>query len=369
MTAYNKTFFKPLHFAKNNQKEFEIELRKEVNEYFQDKKVKRTGGWRFALKLPLVLAIYFVPFILILTGLIQNYWILALLAIIMGFGMAIIGMAVMHDANHGSASSKGWVNFLVGNVINFIGGFAVNWRIQHNVLHHTYTNVDGYDEDLESTPLLRFSPHTPKKKAHRFQHIYAPFFYSILTLYWCTTKDFEQLNRFNRLGLLKTQNTSFGIELLKLIASKLLYYGYIFGLTIWLTDYGVLPIVVGFLLMHVVAGLLLSLVFQPAHVVETSIFPEVESDVEMEDNWLVHQLKTTKNFGTGSRALTWFIGGLNHQIEHHLFPGISHVHYSKIAPIVERIAKKYQIPYYNSQTFFAAVREHFFFLKQLGKAA
>jgi linoleoyl-CoA desaturase len=248
---------------------------------------------------------------------------------------------------------------------NFLGAYHVNWKIQHNVLHHSFTNVHEHDEDI-SNPVMRLSPNQERKKIFRFQAFYAPFFYGIMTIYWLVSKDFQQLGRYNKKKLLEGQ----GLTLKKAIAQVAFNKAWYVALTL------VLPMIVvalpwwqtllGFIIMQFICGLLLALIFQPAHVIQETDFYKTDSYGSLENNWAIHQLKTTSNFADRSILFSWFIGGLNYQIEHHLFPNICHVHYKKMSKIVKETAKEFNIPYYQHKTFFGAVRSHFSLLNQLG---
>ena len=287
---------------------------------------------------------------------------------IMGFSMAGIGLSIMHDSVHGAYSSNRATNDLISHFSMFIvGGFVSNWRIQHNQLHHTYTNVKDLDEDINPPlGLLRLSPDYPLENKHRFQHIYAWFLYLLMTIMWCTTKDFKQILRFKKGGFYANKESEYRKEWIRLILFKIGYFSIFIGLPLFFAPYAFGLMLLGFLLMHMIAGFVLAVVFQPAHVTPKSEFPIVETDETIRNSWAGHQLITTQNFANQNRLFTWYVGGLNFQIEHHLFPNISHVHYPKIAPIVERVANDYNLPYNHCETFGAAIIEHGKMLYQLG---
>jgi linoleoyl-CoA desaturase len=288
--------------------------------------------------------------------------------ILMGFGMSGIGLSIMHDANHGSYSKNKNVNNILGFLVNFLGAYHINWKIQHNVLHHSFTNVEGMDEDI-ANPVMRFSPGQDRKWIFRFQAYYAPMFYGIMTLYWFLSKDIEQIIRYNKKDLLKTQGISFRKGLTQVIFHKSWYLVLTLILPMLILPIVWWQVLLGFLMMHFISGIVLALIFQPAHVIqETNFFDPVETG-SMENNWAVHQLLTTSNFANGSRLFSWLIGGLNFQIEHHQFPKICHIHYKSISSIVKKTALDYGIPYYEHKTFFGAVRSHFSLLNQLGTGA
>jgi linoleoyl-CoA desaturase len=289
--------------------------------------------------------------------------------VVMGFGMAGVGLSVMHDANHGAYSRKEWVNVLVSNVMILLGGSARNWRIQHNVLHHTYTNVTDHDEDIDP-PLfmLRFSPHSKHYAIHKFQHLYAWFFYGMMTLFWYLTKDYQQAYRYKKKGLIEAQGVTFGQHMFRIIFFKVIYTGIFLFLPIYFGGASWLTNVLGFLVMQFICGLILAMIFQPAHIVPSSTFPMPNDSGVVEADWAVSQLFNTANFAPKAKLFSWYVGGLNYQVEHHLFPSICHIHYKKISKIVEQTAKEFQLPYHSYDTFVAALSEHTKMLKNLGKA-
>ncbi len=356
-----------------NKNEFYKTVRNRVNEYMTTKNISRFGNVNMVLKTIFMFTVYFLPYALMLAGVIESAWATMLSYALMGFGMAGIGLCVMHDANHGSYSKNKSINKLLGHVISLIGGHAINWKIQHNVLHHSYTNVEGMDEDIDIGGIMRFSPNQERKGIHRIQHIYAWFLYGLMTLMWCTTKDFSGVLKYHREGLLKGQKTTLGKELTAISFLKLVYFAYILVLPMIFITGPWWYALIGFVIMHWIAGFSLSAIFQPAHVMESSDFLNPGKDALKEkkkiiSDWAIHQLKTTTNFATKSRIFTWLVGGLNYQIEHHLFPNICHVHYWKISKIVKETAQEFNLPYHVQPTFLKALIEHGRMLKMLGRA-
>lgn len=359
---------KPLRFTNPSQNEFVKTLRKRVDAYFKENKIAKTGGWGFKVKAVIMLLLYTVPYFLMIFGVITNAWLMLGLCVLMGLGMAGIGFSVMHDANHGSASRKKWLNKFLGFSINFLGGNVNNWKAQHNIMHHTFTNIDGHDEDINPGQVLRFSPHAEKKGFHKYQHIYAWFLYSLMTLVWTFKKDFVDIIRYNKMGLLKQLRTNMQKELTLIVITRILYFVYMVAVPLLLMDVAWWQLLIGFLTIHLIAGFTLASIFQLAHVMEELDFPQADESGSVLNQWAVHQLNTTLNFAnTGKhRLLSWFVGGLNYQVEHHLFPNISHIHYRKIAPIVEATAKEYNLPYYKENSFRRALANHTRMLYLLG---
>jgi len=313
-----------------------------------------------------MLFLYFVPYGVILFGLVTGPAMLLIMVVLMSFGLGGIGLSVMHDANHGAYSKRKWLNSLVGYSINLIGANAFNWKMQHNVLHHTYTNVEGEDEDIISRGVLRLTPHTKWKFIYRFQHIYAWFLYGLMTLSWMFAKDFARIVKYHNNGLAKKHKASIVKEWIILIGSKLFYVGYIFVLPLIFTALPWWQILIGIFIMHYIAGFMLSIIFQPAHINEDAEFPLPDDSRMLANNWAIHQLLTTTNFGHNHGIFSWYIGGLNFQVEHHLFPSICHVHYRGIASIVRSTAQEFNLPYHSTKTFFGALKGHGRLLKKLG---
>jgi len=354
-------------FTAQNKKEFIIELREKVTNYFESNQISQHGNISLLVKTAFMILLYFSPYFLMLAGVISSFGGVLLCWVIMGVGKAGIGMAVMHDANHKSYSSRQWVNNLMSNTLYLLGGSPHTWQYQHNTLHHGFTNIDGHDEDIDPGSLLRFSPHKPLLKIHKYQHIYAWLLYGLMTLTWVTTKDFRQLIQYKKEGASLSNNLSTIQLWILLIVSKVLYYVVFMVIPMILLPFAWYWVVVFFLAMHYTSGFILTVIFQTAHVVPTSEYPLPDENNTVENNWAVHQLLTTSDFSPKSRIFSWFIGGLNYQVEHHLFPNISHVHYRKISKLVKEMANKYNLPYYVQPGFLKALWEHGKMLKKLGR--
>ena len=314
-----------------------------------------------------MLTLFFAPLIVLTSGMVTSVWLLFSLYLLSGLGMAGIGMSVMHDAIHGSYSKNNKINVLLGYTFNLIGANAAVWKIQHNVLHHTYTNINQFDDDLNSPFFLRFSPHAKLYKLNRFQHIYVWIFYALSTISWITTKDFKRLKRYRDIGFFNKKH-EYKKTIVNIIAWKLLYYSYALLLPIIMVDRSWWMILLAFLSMHFVTGLLVSVVFQIAHIMPANEFPLPNNKGVMKEDWYSHQFATTSNFSPKSNFIFWFTGGLNYQVEHHLFPDVCHVHYKKIASIVSQTAQEYGFPYNVKRTLYHAIIDHTRMLRLLGKS-
>ena len=351
-------------FARQDNLKFFRTLNSRVNNYFKENNIQKTGNWKLHLKAVILFAVFLTPYFLIL-ALNMPFWAQLLLNILMGVGMAGIGMNVMHDGNHGSYSSKSWINKIMGGSIYILAGNVHNWQVQHNVLHHTYTNIHGHDEDLDAGRIIRFTQNAEWQRFHKFQHYYSFFLYGLLTFNWALTTDFKQMKNYLKRKLSYGTPQSPAKLWTVLVITKIIYVliwmvlPMVLGVTWW-------KVVIGFFVMHYVAGLILSIVFQLAHVVEETANPIPNEDGEMENTWAIHQLYTTANFAPKNKVINWFTGGLNHQIEHHIFPNISHIHYGKIAEIVKQTAIECNLPYHEFRTMRGAVIAHYKHLKDLG---
>lgn len=348
-----------------NQKQFAVAVRKNVNDYFRENNISVKGNLRMAIQTIVMLSLYIIPFVL-LFFLPPNGWMGLLLVALSGAGMAGVGMCVMHDAVHNSYSDKEWINTMLGATMYLLGSNVFNWKIQHNFLHHSYTNIEGYDQDINSKGPIRLSEFAPLKKIHRYQYIHAFFFYGLMTI-TKLVNDFVQLNYFNKAGILHKYRINPTREYAKLIIVKSVYLFVFIGLPVMFTSYNWWQVITGFFVMHWVAGCILSTIFQMAHVVDGAeqLVPDAGGNIYEE--WAVHELRSTSDFARNNLFLEYYIGGLNFQIEHHLFPNICHIHYRKIAPIVERTAKEYGFAYNLKPDFRAAFASHIHRLKQLGR--
>ncbi|UXP31737.1 acyl-CoA desaturase [Reichenbachiella agarivorans] len=365
----NNSNIEHIKFSKTTQHaEFSNELRSKVREYFTTHNTHRYANANMVFKTIFMISLFLIPLIVLCLGLVSSTPMLFVMYMISGLGMTGIGMGVMHDALHGSYSTKTNINKWVGYSINLIGANASVWKIQHNVLHHTYTNIEDSDDDLNMPYFLRFSPNTKYYGIHKFQHIYVWFFYGLLTLIWVSIKDFIRIMRYHKLGFFKKRH-EVKIELAKAVLLKVMYYGYSLIIPIIMLPIAPWVIVVAFLSMHFMTGLFISVVFQTAHIMTSNEFPNPDEHGMIDDDWSVHQLATTSNYAPKSRLLSWFIGGLNFQIEHHLLPNVCHVHYKKLSVIVSETALKYDIPYHSQRTFVSAISDHFRMLRSLGQVA
>ncbi len=343
--------------------QFGRELRDRVSDYFDSRQISDKANALMVTKSVLYLAAYFVIYGLIISNTLSGWstmWLWASL----GFLTAGIGFNIGHDALHGAYAHRPWLNSLLGNSFVLLGANTRIWKILHNLIHHSFTNIAGADGDLYPVKALRFHHSTEKIWMHRFQNWYAPVLYCFTSLVWVFRKDYSHFFKSEHCGQ-KYPSIKSG-ETLQLFMFKGLYYIAFLIIPLLVVNLAWWQILIGFLCLHAVAGFSLAIVFQLGHLVEG---PDFDQDPEtlIEGSWMVHQLRSAANFSTNNKLATWFFGGLNFQIEHHLFPKICHIHYPALAPIVRETATKYGLPYHSFDTFFGALRSHIRLLKKLGR--
>ncbi len=342
---------------------FYTTLTNAVENYFVTNNISRNGNWKLysktAILISTAVAFYFILLLAplpALTGIV--------ISSLLGFVLASIGFNVMHDACHGSYSSRKWVNELLSLTLNALGGNSFIWKLKHNIVHHTYTNVDGVDDDIAKSPLMRQCDTQRWVAAHRFQHVYVFLVYAISSFAWIFIMDFTKYFQ-QKVYTTPIQKMS-RKEHMIFWASKVLYI--LFYIVIPVTLVGWQNWAIGFTCMHIAMGLTLAVVFQLAHVVENTDFAYANAEpVMLENEWAVHQIRTTANFARDNKIISWFVGGLNYQVEHHLFPRVSHVHYPAISHIVKNVCKDFDIPYLEYSTLSAALASHVRTMKKLGE--
>jgi len=355
-----------LRFTGKDEKRFFATVKKRVDAYFKENNLSKNANGEMYFKSVFFLGGATALYLAIMLGNLP-LWAMWVAAVILGMFNAFIGFNVGHDAIHGSYSKNSVVNKILGFSFNLIGGNDSVWRVTHNVVHHTYTNIPGHDEDIEVAPgLVRLSPEEDLKPIMRWQHIYAIPLYSLASLSWAVRKDYI---KFFQKKIGETLNIYKPIDYFSLFFFKFVHYAIFIIIPLVFLDVTVGQFLIGFLSMHLACGLVLGLVFQLAHVVEGTEFPEPNQDWEIEEAWAIHQMHTTANFSRKSFLANFLCGGLNMQIEHHLFPYICHTHYRQISKIVEQTAKEFGVPYIDNPTFLGAIASHYRILKKFGKEA
>jgi linoleoyl-CoA desaturase len=341
---------------------FQAELKRRVAEDFQRTGIPTRDGWRMYVQTGLMFLWFGASYALLVFAA-TTWWQGVALSLSLALAMAGIGFAVQHDANHGAYSRHGIVNRLMGNTLDLLGASSYLWRWKHNIFHHTYPNLSGADDDIDFLPFARLSPEQPRYRIHRFQHVYLWFLYGFLGPKWQFIDDFKSVatsriagNQFPRPR---------GWSLVELIAGKALFFSWALVVPLLMHRWWVALIF--YFGTSLALGFILALVFQLAHCVEEATFPPLPAGTrQVDDAWAVHQVKTTVDFARGNHLLTWYLGGLNFQIEHHLFPKISHLHYPRVSKIVQTVCAEFGVPYSAHDGVLGAMASHWRWLRRMG---
>ncbi len=342
---------------------FYSELKNRIGEYFETTGKARTGNFKLYLKAITLLTIFLAGYVH-LVFFTPNIWWAIPECIIMGCTGAALSFNMMHDGAHGSFSKYPFLNAMAAHSWDVIGGSTFIWKMKHNVIHHSYTNVDGLDDDIDVKPFLRMGETQKKLKMHKYQHLYFWLLYPMTYVFMIFIQDFLKYFR-RKIGdiPMKKMNT---VDHIDFWGFKLLFIVLFLVVPIYMV--GFKGFILGFIIFSLVNGFILSIVFQLAHTVEDTAFPTANLNTgRFEDEWAVHQVKSTANFATNNKFVCWFVGGLNFQIEHHLFPKISHIHYPAMSKIIKKACQDYGLVYLENPTVAYAVHSHVAFLKQMGR--
>jgi len=351
---------------RNPSSDFFTVLKDRVYNYFREKNKKPTGNVTLYTKAVVLLTLLISGYVLLVFFTPASAWISLSIAAMMGLLMGAIGFNVMHDGAHGSYSGNKTVNAVMASTLNLLGGSTFMWKQKHNMAHHTFTNVEGADDDIDIKPFIRVSPDQKHYWFHRFQHYYGFFLYGFTYLFWVFYNDFNKyfLRRISDNAPLKKMNIRehIGFWLTKIV--------YLFTFIILPSlQVGFWYAMAGYGVAVFVCGFVIALVFQLAHIHQEAEFPTPNPETDqIENDWAIHQLHTTANFATRNMFLSWLLGGLNFQVDHHLFPKISHIHYPAISKIIKETCQEYNISYKEFPTLFSAIRSHLLYLKKAGMA-
>ena len=343
---------------------FQRALQQRVDVYFETTGQSERDCRQMYLKTACILC-WTVASYLALVFLADTWWLALPLAISLGFAMAAVGFNIQHDGSHHAYSNRRWVNSLMAMSLDLLGGSSYVWARKHNVVHHSFSNITHYDDDINIGFFGRLSPHQKRLGVHRLQHFYMWILYGLLPIKWQIHDDFRDVIT-GRIGEHPFKRPG-GWDLVTFILGKATFLTLAFVIPLSRHSLGaVLPL---YLAASFSQGVLLSVVFQLAHCVEDAAFPLPQPDNgRMKTDWAVHQVETTVDFARDSRLLSWLIGGLNFQIEHHLFPRICHIHYRAISHVVEETCAEFGVAYAAHPTIFASLTSHFRWLRRMGLA-
>ncbi len=335
-------------------------LRRRLEYFFTDQKISPKADGSMWLKVAVGLAALLGSWIAIYI-LRPDSWRFVALYLLGGIAQTFLLLNIAHDSNHNAISTVPSVNKLLNYVFDVCGISSYMWRILHHRGHHSCINLQGEDDALTGRGIFRFTPHEPRTRMHRFQHIYALFFYALFSLDYVFLRDFEAFF-FPTHDYLK-RTTHPPREYAILFAGKGLYLTYMLILPVVWLGKPILLVLLSFVLVHLIIGLTVSLVFQTTHTVDSTYFP---SDRGEFDNGVYHIFATTADYATEKPLVAWLTGGLNHHIAHHLCPYVCHTHYAPLTRIVKQTAEEFGVPYRQHPTMRRAIVHHLILLKQLG---
>ncbi len=348
----------------NKSNPFSKALKEKVDGYFQRNNLNREGSTKLLLKALIQISSALILYV-VLVFFTPPTLISIVLCVLLGLNLGALGFNIMHEGGHQTFSEHKWINSLSAYILNGLGGNIHIWKLKHNIAHHTYTNIEGLDSDIEIGPLMRLNDEQPRYWIHRFQHIYWVLLYGATYLMWIFYGDFEKYFTGRISKGMTVQKFKLNEHFIFWI-SKITYVGIFLLLPVLLM--GILKVLVGYAIITFVTGLFIAIVFQLAHIVKDTSFPQADIHTnKIEQEWAIHQVTTTANFGTKSKLLYWLLGGLNFQVEHHLFPRISHIHYPQISLLVKETCQQFNIAYIEYPTLQKALAAHVFHLKRLGK--
>ena len=343
-------------------RDFYCELRRRVDDYFRSSGRPKRDCPRMYVKTAVIMAWFAASYVLLVFGA-TSWWSAIPLAISLALSMAAIGFNVQHDGGHSAYSKYRWVNKLMALSLDLLGGSSFVWERKHG-LHHSYANIVGHDDDINLGVFGRVAPHQPRRALHRFQHLYLWVLYGVLPIKWQLYDDFRDVLQ-GKTGEYRFARPR-GWELAIFLMGKCAFFTLAFGIPLLRHSVGV--VIAAYLLVSLFQGLALSIVFQLPHCGEESAFPvPVDETGRMDSAWAVHQVQTTVDYAQRNPVVTWFAGGLNFQIEHHLFPRICHVNYKAIAPVVEQTCREFGVRYVTHPSFRAGIASHYRWLRRMGR--
>jgi len=348
-------------FGKNDG--FQAELRKRVDAFIRSTGRRERDCPQMYLK-TLVILSFFAATYFLLVFVAETWWQALPLSILLGLATAAIGFNIQHDGGHNAYSNRKWVNKIMAMTMDMIGASSYMWHWKHVVFHHTYTNITGHDTDIELGILGRLSPHQKRLYFHRWQHLYLWPLYGLIAIKWHLYDDFHDVI-LGRVGNQKIPRPR-GWDLVVFLMGKVVFFSLAFGIPLLLHSWWV--VLIFYTVTELTLGMVMSIVFQSAHCVEGATFVVPPTDTrKIENAWAVHQAQSTVDFAQKSRILTWLLGGLNFQIEHHLFPRICHINYPAMSLVIQETCQENGVKYQVHNSFTEALISHFRWLREMGQ--
>lgn len=334
-----------------------------IEAYFHDNQISKKANGLFWFKIVFYFIITAALYIAMLSGKFHGLG-LAFLFVVFGLSITILLFSIGHDASHHAISKSQWVNRLFAYAWNAVGISSYFWELKHNFAHHGFTNIPGKDDDIDQSKMVRLNPKSERKWFHKYQHLYAPFLYSLLSLNIVYFKDFKLLLQHNFGNRIVNPHPT--KEIWILIATKVFVISYMIIVPKMVLEISWMQILGYHVLMHLAIGLFIGFVLVPVHVTGESEYRLPDETGTVHRDWGSHQAEATVDFAAENNFINWITGGLNTHVIHHLFPTINHIHYFQLTKIVKQTAKEFNFPYRN-YSLSKVLIEHLRFLKQLGK--
>jgi len=367
MILKKTTNSKRIRYKTNPKKEEFIKvLRSRIWNYFEENNISKHANTEMIVKSIFAVCSWLMVYSLLITNTFSaNYFFIILGFCLLGFVNIFIAFNIVHDACHNAYTSSRRINRILGYTMDFIGGNSYLFTQMHNA-HHAFVNIHGSDVTLETHGQFRFTPDEPWLPKHRWQHIYTPLLYCLASVHWVFVKDFKWFFLEDHIGNNKDLKHP-PRELFMLLFAKSVYVSLYLILPFIFLSAPWWVIVLGFLAMHIPSSLTFALVFQVTHVYDGTTYPLPDDEGNIENNYAIHVLETTADFGRHNPLTNWLLGGINIHVIHHIMPGICHVHYPELTHILKATAEEYGIEYKENPNFGVAIRKHMKMLKILSK--
>jgi linoleoyl-CoA desaturase len=314
-------------------------LKKKVDQRISElsPKLRRTAKKRAIGLILLYLAVYALAIFLPV-----NFFIYLLLFGCMGMMMVFIFLNLVHEAVHNNLFSGKNMNRLILYIFDFLGANSFIWKKRHEILHHNFPNITGWDADIEQASFMRISPQDRQKPVHSVQHRTFLFLYPLYIVNWLLVRDFKDF--FSSQQIVRKICTIPLREYVILFSFKLLFLAYTI-LIPFMLGIPIIQSVIALFCMLIVAGVFALLVLLTPHVNVTNAFPVPDEQNKISGGWLWHQFTTTNDVTVDNWFTRSIMANFNLHVAHHLFPHISYVYLPEVTHVIREYAAANHLPY------------------------
>jgi len=333
------------------------EFRKKVNDIVEKSPEKKKSMLLKVILFPLLYALSYT------TALVFGHSIPVLYGCYFFMGILIVlnFLNLIHDAVHGAIFQSKIANKICIHFFDLLGANSYMWKLRHVRFHHNYPNVNGWDTDIEQSPLARIYPTGSFSKLHKYQHIYLPFLYPFYLPNWLLVRDFKDF--FKKDNIIHKLIQIPRIEYVKLFVFKLFFFFYMIVIPKLVLSITWFQMVAAFIILLFTASIFSLIVLLSPHANVENIFPEPDSKNNLPFGWMMHILQTTNDVTHDNFFTRFFMGCFNFHVIHHLFPNVSHVYYPEITREFEKFAMANKLPY-KSYPLATSLKNHYSLLKQ-----